>query len=344
MRGSLVALGITVVVAAAAVLVPLTVDHSVPGRAVAGATPFNPIPPEEEDPGPTCAPDNQLTASGSALASGIVAQVVATYESVCDGAVVDYTPVGTEAGIQQFSTGATDMAVLDRPLEGDEAGTRCEVEQYPFAVQPVVVSFTLPGISGLILDAPTLARIFSGRVTRWDDRAIARLNKATTLPSTPITVVAREDEATITAVFQQYLAAEGGWDGGTGTTFTGKATVLAQGNDAVRTAVQSTDGAIGYHLTASGTLVRIDGFSADLYDMGLTVNSALPDKGLALDTTDLYRTRDGYPLVSVAYAVACDGVPAVKDFLLSALAAQLGVEGFLLATGEWGDRVEAAVR
>jgi phosphate transport system substrate-binding protein len=236
------------------------------------------------------------------------------------------------------------MAVLDRPLKEGEATRQCEVEQYPFAVQPIVVSFKLAGVNSLVLDAPTLAKIFSGAITAWNDPAIARLNRGATLPATPIIVIARSDETIVTAVFQQYLAAKGGWAGGTGTTYSGKATQSVQGNDGVRSAVQSVEGTIGYHLTASGTLVRIDGLSADLHDIGVTVNSALPAHGLAFDTTDLYRTRTGYPLVTVAYAVACKGTPAVKDFLLSALSAQLGVEGFLLATGEWADRVNDALQ
>jgi phosphate transport system substrate-binding protein len=79
---------------------------------------------------------------------------------------------------------------------------------------PLAITYNLANVDTLVLDAPTLAKIFDGTITRWDDPAIARLNQS--MPSQPITVVYRSDESGSTDTFQQYLAAasDGAWGKG----------------------------------------------------------------------------------------------------------------------------------
>ncbi len=120
----------------------------------------------------------------------------------------------------------------------------------PIALGAVTVSYNLDGVrAGLRLDGPTIADIFLGRVTKWNDQEIASLNAGVDLPDTDITVCHRSDESGTTANFTQFLADYSrAWESGPGVdksvqwpTGTG-----ARGNDGVAGCVKQTPGAVGY--------------------------------------------------------------------------------------------------
>ena len=71
--------------------------------------------------------------------------------------------------------------------------------------EPIAITYNISGVNSLKLDAPTLARIFNGGITRWDDPAIKALNPGINLPSAPIHVFFRSDQSGDTSNFQQYL-------------------------------------------------------------------------------------------------------------------------------------------
>jgi hypothetical protein len=133
-------------------------------------------------------------------------------------------------------------------------------------------------------------------------------------------VVSRSTESSVTAVFQEFLAAAGGWTGGTGTTFTGR---------------PSAD-------TRTEAL-RLDDAPPSQDAMAEAVDAALPGDGLELDPQRLYKGK-GYPLVFVSYAVACAGDPGVRDLLLSAVGRQSTDDLFLLPTGGWAKRLLEELR
>jgi phosphate transport system substrate-binding protein len=160
-------------------------------------------------------------------------------------------------------------------------------------------------------------------------------------------VVGRSDETAATAAFQQYLAEAGGWTGGTGTTFTGRATRTVRGDSAMLTAIETIDGAIGYtpaQDSARSRAVRLAGVAPDQEAVAIAITSALPADELALDPADLYGTEaaGAYPLVLVSYAVACADEPVGRDFLRTSL--DLPGNGYVFPSGEWADRLAAALR
>jgi phosphate transport system substrate-binding protein len=348
-----VGLGAAVVVAAAAVVVPLTVmEPSVAGSPLAADVPPTTAPSPAEPPvEPACAGD--LAGSGSALARNAVTDVAAALERACPDTVVDYEPVGSGAGLQQFTSGATGMAVVDRPPSESELAplrARCAPAVYPFAAHPVMIRYHVAGVGNLNLDAPTLAKIFSGAVTRWNDPAIVRQNPDTALSARPIVVVGRGDESPTTAAFQQYLAAAGGWAGGTDTTFTGTATQTAQGDSGMLAMIENTEGAIGYLTAAEGTrsqVLRLGGVAPDPEAVATTITSALPGRGLAIVPADVYGAdpvAGAYPLVIVSYALVCAADAAARDFLLASLTVRDGGTGYVFPAGEWADRLRAALQ
>lgn len=350
MRRSLVALGITVVVGAVAIFVAVSGSRAVSGTPVAG--PQHVAPPEAAT--PRCDAGPELDMSGSPLASVAIDQLGSSYDDACPNRTTDnYEPVGTGAGIQRFTTNETDVAITDRPLNETErrnAGNRCHIQQLPFVALPVTIRYRLPVVANLTLDAPTLAKIFSGAITQWNDPAITALNPKAGLGALPITVVARSTASTVTAVFQRYLTAVGGWTTGDDSAFTGRSTLSARTEAETLSLIDSTDGAIGYLLpvdsTGSSTL-RLSGVTPDLSTVAGGIDLALPNTGLELDTDKLYRAgppEGAYPLVIVNYAVFCENDQTARDFLRSALTAGLAEDDYLFPVFEWATRYGDALQ
>ncbi len=347
-------LGAAVVLAAAAVVVPLAVmEPAVTGSPFAAEALTTTTTPSPAEPpvAPACA--GELVGSGSSLARNAVTDVATALERACPGSVVDYAPVGSGAGLRQFTSGATGMAVVDRPLSAAETRAvraRCAAAAYPFVAHPVTVRYHVAGVGNLNLDAPTLAKVFSGAITVWNDPAIVRQNPDTALAARPVVVVGRADESATTAAFQQYLAVVGGWAGGTGTTVTGNATRTAHGDSGMLAMIENTEGAIGYLTAAEGTrsqVVRLGGVAPDPEAVTTAITSALPERGLALDPADVFGTdpaAGAYPLVVVGYAVICADDAAARDFLLASLTVRDSGTGYVFPADEWADRLLAALQ
>ena len=172
-----------------------------------------------------------------------------------EGITVNYAAVGSGDGQAQFIAGTVDWAGTDPALEDsqikqveDKDGT--EPVHIPTALGAVTVSYNLPGVkSGLKLDGATIADIFLGNITKWNDPAIAKLNPDVSLPDTDITVVHRSDDSGTTKLFTTFLADYSkDWESQVGVDSTVKWPVGtgAKGNDGVAGGVQQTEGAIGY--------------------------------------------------------------------------------------------------
>lgn len=338
------AAGLAVLVGAAFVLFPL--DRSVAGMPVAGARPVAVTP---KTPAPGCDGEPQLLVSGSALASPAFTQLADSYGHLCPGRTANYEAAGTGAGIQRFTAGETAMAVTDRPLTDEElaaAGRRCAVQQVPYVLQAITVRYMLPGVRNLSLGPRTVAAIFSGEITRWNDPAIAAQNPSV-LVDGPITVVGRNTASTVTAVFQQYLIAAGGWHSGGGTTFTGKATVSARSETETLALIENTEGAIGYLLPPDETrseALRLGGIAPSQEALEISMELALPDKGFEMDVEKLYRAPQGYPPVIFSYAVFCTGDRGARDYLLTGLALKQTEPTYRLPFDEWADRVREVLQ
>jgi phosphate transport system substrate-binding protein len=169
------------------------------------------------------------------------------------GVTVNYQGIGSGGGIAQFTEGTVDWGATDAALDEEElraAQRKGEPVHIPTVLGAVTVSYNVDGVDrGLRLDGATIADIFLGRIRKWDDAAIARLNDGVTLPSTDITVCHRSDESGTTKNFTLFLSDYSeAWRNGPGSdksvqwpTGTG-----ARGNDGVAGCVKQTQGSIGY--------------------------------------------------------------------------------------------------
>jgi phosphate transport system substrate-binding protein len=168
------------------------------------------------------------------------------------GITVNYQPVGSGAGIAQLAAGTADFGASDPALTPQDRATfkKGEVQQIPMAFGAITISYNLSGVKkGLKLDGKTAADIFLGKITKWNDPAIAKLNPGVTLPSDSITVVHRSDESGTTKGFTTFLAAYSPeWSSKVGADKTVKWPVGtgAKGNDGVAAAVKQQKGAVGY--------------------------------------------------------------------------------------------------
>ncbi len=286
-----------------------------------------------------------LNGEGSTAQKNAIEQAISLFGDASPGATVNYNPTGSGAGIKQFNAKQVDFAGSDSPLktvavdgavEADDAKTRCggnEAWNLPMVAGPIAVAYNLPGVAKVVLTPAVTAQIFLGKITTWNDAAIAKLNSGVSLPSTPIKVFFRSDESGTTENFQKYLkgAAAADWPAEPSKSWPGKAGEGRAKSDGVSEGIKSTEGGVGYvewsyakdnkfgiaQIDNGGGPVELTGDSA-----GKALTAAKPagqgnDLRLSLD----YTTKDSstYPIVLVTYEIVCSkGLDAGKTSLLKA--------------------------
>jgi phosphate transport system substrate-binding protein len=192
-----------------------------------------------------------LTGAGSTFINPLMTRWRFVYStSIEKGVRINYQSVGSGAGISALTNGAVDFAGSDAFLnDTQESALKDNAVHVALTLGPVAMLYNLPGISNLKLDGPTLAQIYLGKITKWNDRAIASLNPGTNLPSTSITVAHRSDGSGTSFIFTNYLAAVSpAWKSAAGAGLavdwpTGQG---GKGTPGVVAIVKSTPGAIGY--------------------------------------------------------------------------------------------------
>lgn len=246
-----------------------------------------------------------------------------------NGGTINYEEVGSGTGIENFSSGAYSFAGTDAYLTSDQlsaAKSQCGSDpiEVPAYVSPIAVAFNLSGVKSLNLDAKTVADIFSGKITKWNDSAIASQNSGADLPDTAISTVHRSDESGTTFNFTDYLskAGDGAWSDDPSTVWPAglKGGQGLEGTSGVIGGLTDTNGAIGY---ADDSAVKADGtlgvvsikvgssFNPPTAEGAAHVLAASPPAANRPATdmaTDIDRTATGkgdYPLMLVSYLLAC---------------------------------------
>ena len=194
-----------------------------------------------------------LNGSGSTLQLTFQQAAIAAFKSTNPSITVNYSGVGSGTGRANLYANTVNFAGSDSSIPATEQSkvpAGATVLYYPVLIGPIAVTYNLPNVTNLKLDGTVLANIFSGKITTWNDPAIAALNSGTTLPSTPITLAVRSDSSGTTQNFALFLQEAGGsaWALGDSSTVKWPSTAhAASGNGGVATVVKSTVGAIGYN-------------------------------------------------------------------------------------------------
>jgi phosphate transport system substrate-binding protein len=193
-----------------------------------------------------------INGAGATFPAPVYSEWAARFKDA-QGTTVNYQAIGSGGGIAQFTAGTVDFGASDAPMKDEEitaAKKKGDPVHIPTVLGAVTVSYNVQGVDkGLKLDGAAVADIFLGKIKKWDDAALKKLNSGVDLPGTDVTVCHRSDESGTTKNFTQFLAAYSpAWEKGPGVdksvkwpTGTG-----AKGNDGVAGCVKQTDGAVGY--------------------------------------------------------------------------------------------------
>jgi phosphate transport system substrate-binding protein len=287
----------------------------------------------------SCA-SGSLTAQGSSAQKNAMAEWIKTYQGTCPDAKIDYQGTGSGAGVTAFSSGTADFAGSDSALKPEDqpgADAKCPggaALNLPMVIGPISVVYNLDGVDSLQIDAPTLAKIFAGKITKWDDPAIAGQNSGVKLPSTAIASVHRSDESGTTDNFTKYLSktAASDWTFSNAKAWKAPGGTGAKGSDGVAAAVKSTVGSIAYVelsfaqnsdlkmakvKNGAGEYTELTGASAGKTIEGAKITGTGSDLSMSIDYATT--TAGAYPIVLVTYEIACSkGSPkaaAIKGFL-----------------------------
>ncbi|HEY2300623.1 MAG TPA: phosphate ABC transporter substrate-binding protein PstS [Acidimicrobiales bacterium] len=192
-----------------------------------------------------------INGSGSTFQQAFNQDVIQQFMQANPGVTVTYAGGGSGKGLTDLQSKLVDYAGTDAPIPTADLpkyGGAQAILYFPTVAAPITLSYNVPGLTKLTLTAPTIAGIFSGKITTWNDPAIAADNSGVSLPSTKITPVHRSDSSGTTNNFTLYLtkAAPADWPLGTGKTVNWTTGLTGNGNGGVAQAVKSTSGAIGY--------------------------------------------------------------------------------------------------
>jgi phosphate transport system substrate-binding protein len=195
----------------------------------------------------------QLTGAGSSFDYPFFSKAFYIYNQKNPNVTVNYQSIGSGGGIQQFTAKNVDFGATDVPMNAQELGRAGQpVLQIPVTLGGAAIAYNLPGVSATIrLSRQVLADIYLGKILKWNDPQIAKLNRGVKLPDTAIVVVHRSDGSGTSYIFTDFLShVSGEWKSKVGTgksvAWPAPSAVGAKGNEGVAGQVRSTPGAIGY--------------------------------------------------------------------------------------------------
>ncbi|MBS2963534.1 phosphate ABC transporter substrate-binding protein PstS [Actinocrinis puniceicyclus] len=293
--------------------------------------------------GISCA-SGTLTLAGSSAQKNAIDKWTKDYQGACSGATINYNPSGSGAGLTSFQQNQVDFAGSDFPMattDVPKADARCgsgnNAIDIPLVPGAIAVIYNVSGVtSPLNLSAQTLAKIFNGKITTWNDPAITKDNPGVSLPSTKITTFHRADKSGTSYNFSNYLnqtdaadfpaKANKAWPGSGGQGENGSAGVAQ--------AVKTTSGGIAYdeisYATANSLQTAKVGNAQGQFVEATTANASAfiakakvnqNDNGMQLAFDYSYSDPSAYPAVLVTYEIACGSgnnssqLALIKSFL-----------------------------
>ena len=191
----------------------------------------------------------EISGAGATFPYPIYAKWADAYKKET-GIGLNYQSIGSGGGIKQIKAKTVTFGASDAPLKGDDL-EKTGLVQFPMVMGGIVPVVNLDGVKAgsLVLDGPTLAEIFMGRITNWNDAAIEKLNPSAKLPKQAIAIVHRSDGSGTTFNFSYYLAdVSADWKDkvGVATSIQWPVGIGAKGNEGVANNVANTKGSIGY--------------------------------------------------------------------------------------------------
>jgi phosphate transport system substrate-binding protein len=191
----------------------------------------------------------QLTGAGATFPFPIYSKWFSDYNKLHPEVQINYQSIGSGGGIKQITEKTVDFGASDAPMSDEEMAKAPGIQHIPTVMGAVVIIYNVPGVSALRLTSETLAGIYLGKITKWNDAALKKENPQAKLPDLAITVAHRSDGSGTSYTFTDYLSKTvPQWKSGPGT---GKSVswpvgLGGKGNEGVTGVVKQTEGAVGY--------------------------------------------------------------------------------------------------
>jgi len=258
---------------------------------------------------------NILLGAGSTFVYPLFSKIFSEYAKESH-VLVNYQSIGSGGGILQLTNKTIDFGDSDAPLNDEQTKKiGVPVLHIPMCAGAVVISYNLPELkSKLKLTPDVLANIFLGKITKWDDAQIKKINPGAALPATDILIVHRSEGSGTTNIFTTYLSkvsADWNTKPGKGSAINWPAGIGGKGNEGVSGLVKQTPGAIGYIELAYAmqnnmTFADMQNKSGNFITPTVASTSAagninIPDDAkVSLSNTD---AADGYPISGLTWAL-----------------------------------------
>lgn len=258
---------------------------------------------------------NMLLGAGSTFVYPLFSKLFAEYAKE-NHVMVNYQSIGSGGGILQLTNKTIDFGDSDAPLNDEQTKKMsAPVLHVPMCSGAVVMSYNLPGLKGALKLTPdVLAGLFSGKITKWNDPQIAKVNPGVSLPATAVFIVHRSEGSGTTNIFTTYLSkVNPAWNTspGKGSAINWPAGIGGKGNAGVAGLIKQTPGAIGYIELAYAvqnnmTFADVQNSSGNFITPTVASTSAagnitIPDDGkVSLSNTD---AKDGYPISGFTWAL-----------------------------------------
>ena len=201
---------------------------------------------------PAPSPDSiMLSATGATFPYPIYSKWFSDYNKIHPDIEINYQSLGSGAGIRQLLSGTVDFGASDAPMTDQQLGqAKTKILHFPTVLGAVVPTYNIPGVSQELNFTPdALVGIYLGKITKWNDPAIAKENKGVNLPGTDIVVVHRSEGSGTTYVWVDYLSkVSAEWQSkvGRNSSVNWPVGLGGKGNEEVTGLVKQTPGSIGY--------------------------------------------------------------------------------------------------
>lgn len=279
-----------------------------------------------------CAQAQSLTGAGATFPAPLYQKWFQEYAAKT-GVQINYQPIGSGGGIKNITARSVDFGASDAPMNAAELAAAPGILHIPTVAGAVVIAYNVPGIGpGVHFTPDVIADIFLGKITKWDDKRISRLNPGVKFPGTTIYPVHRSDGSGTTNIFTTYLSeVSPDWKSSVGA---GKSVkwlkgIGGKGNPGVTAQVKNTDGGIGYVELAYAVQYHVF-YGAVRNARGIFIYPDIKSTVAAADGSTLPKdfrkvivntaSAQGYPITGFTFLLVYPNAkPELKSFLTWAL-------------------------
>ena len=254
-----------------------------------------------------------ITGAGATFPFPIYSKWFSAYNKLNPDIQINYQSIGSGGGIRQVTEKTVDFGASDAPMSDEQMEKAAGIQHIPTVMGAVVIVWNLPDVNELRIEPATLAAIYLGKITKWNDPAIQKENSRVKLPDTAITVAHRSDGSGTTSIFTDYLAkVSPEWKAGPGkgTSVNWPVGLGGKGNEGVTGVVKQNEGAIGYVELAYANQNKLPTATLKNHD-GLWLKATLATTSAAaakMEMPEDYRVsitdqpgKDAYPIASFTY-------------------------------------------